>query len=266
MADPTDPNKLSRAPAAAETVTPLPESKLSWGRKRRLAAQRAAVEPVANTPTTPKPEDLKKQVDDSSTKNRNFFMAYFALLIYVLVLTLGVSDKQLLLNQREIAIPLLSLGLTPSIWFVVAPIALFIMHLDMVLNLTEHMRKLIDWRTARGGTVVPRDMQPFFADFAFAHGVSDALGKAFYFMLWLTVGVLGPLTLLIVLVKFGRYQSAQTSALHFVLLIADLVVAGRFIRAWRAQAFALLKKAWGFWLICVFQGAIGLASDRKSVV
>ena len=260
MADPTDPNKLSSAPVAAGTVAALPESKLSWGRKRRLAAQRAAVEPAANPPATPKPEDLKKLVDDSSTKNRNFFMAYFALLIYVLVLTLGVSDKQLLLDQREIAIPLLSLGLTPSIWFVVAPFALFIMHLDMVLNLAEHMRKLVDWRTARGGTVAPRDMQPFFVDFAFAHGVSDALGKAFYFMLWFTVGVLGPLTLLIVLIKFGRYQSMPTSVLHFVFLIADLVVAWRFIRAWRAQAFARPKKAWGFGLICVLQGGIGLAS------
>ena len=260
MADPTDSNELSPAPLAADVVTLTKERKFSRRHQRVLAAGRTAAELVANPPVVPKPEDLKKLVDDSATKNRNFFMAYFALLIYVLVLTLGVSDKELLLNQREIAIPLLSLGLTPSIWFVVAPIALFIMHLDMVLNLTEHTRKLVDWRTARGGTVAPRDMQPFFADFAFAHGVSDALGKSFYFMLWFTVGVLGPLTLLIVLIKFGRYQSVLISAMHFVLLIVALEVASRFIRAWRAQAFELSKVDLKIEGSCWVQGMFGVSS------
>ena len=37
--------------------------------------------------------------------------------------------------------------------------------------------------------------------------------------------------LLIMLIKFGRYQSVYTSALHLALLIADLEVASRFVRA-----------------------------------
>ena len=194
----------------------------------------------------PKLEDLKKLVDASSEKNRNFFMGYLALLIYVLVLTLGVSDKELLLNQREIAIPLLSLGLTPSVWFVVTPIALFIMHLDLVMNLREHMRKLLTWREvhlAQVGAINPGEMQPFFVDFAFAHAGAKLRGGLFYFMLWLTVGILSPLTLLIVLVKFGKYQSIETSGLHMLLLLGDLILVWSFTQTWRRKVLGLKKAA-----------------------
>jgi hypothetical protein len=84
-------------------------------------------------------EEAKKIAQDSSTKNRNFYIAYLALSFYVLVIALGITDKELFLDQRQLAIALLSLGLKPSIWFWVAPGALFTMYLDLILNLREHL-------------------------------------------------------------------------------------------------------------------------------
>ena len=53
----------------------------------------------------------KAQLDDSSTKNRNLFVGFFGVLIYTLVMTLAVSDEDLLMGRMTMRIPLVDLGL-----------------------------------------------------------------------------------------------------------------------------------------------------------
>lgn len=181
----------------------------------------------------------EKQARDSSDKNRNFYIAYLALSFYVLVMAAGVDDKELLLDQRELSIPLLSLGLKPSIWFIITPIALFVVYLDLILNLNEHLRKLLAWREANGSKLPPKQVQPFVVDFAFAHQGRGFWGTLYHFMLWLSVAMFAPLALIVCLLKFGHYQSMAISGLHLVLLLLSLILTGQFMRHWRHKVLLL---------------------------
>lgn len=212
---------------------------MRWIGKRGLTASvsgriEARVGSVGNLHKTHTPHDATRTIAlESSTKNRLFYVAYLAVSFYVLVMALGITDKELLLNQRQLPIPLLSLGLPPSIWFLVAPGALAILYLDLILNLHEHLRKLVAWRESNGGELPPNVVQPFIVDFAFAHRRKGFFGWLYYSLLWLSVAMLAPVALMVCFLKFGRYQSELTSAYHLLLVWGSLFLASYFMQSWR---------------------------------
>lgn len=158
---------------------------------------------------------------------------------YVLVMTLGVTDRDLLLDEKQVSVPLLSLGLRPSVWFCVLPLLLTIFHVDLLINLREHVQKLIRLRRAAatsGHQIDSRDAQPFLLDFAFVHSGRGFWGKALWTIVWITVGCTGVVTLLVVQIRFSGYQSIAISSFHALLVLIDLIVAGTFLREFKRDA------------------------------
>jgi hypothetical protein len=178
-------------------------------------------------------EARKSQLDDSSTENRNLFVGFLGVLIYTLVMTLAVSDEALLMGRMNMRIPLVDLGLPPVAWFSVVPVLLFILHVDLLHNLNEHLAKLQLWRELNQGHVDSRNLQPFFYDFAFARHGKGLIGWLLDWFVWLLIYLLPMFTLLVVQIRFGAYQNSLVSALHGCLTVLDVLIYALFYRHWR---------------------------------
>ena len=94
------------------------------------------------------------------------------------------------MGRMTMRIPLVDLGLPPVAWFSVVPVLLFILHVDLLHNLNEHLAKLQLWRDLNQGHVDSRDLQPFFYDFAFAHRGEGLIGWLLDWSVWLLIYLL----------------------------------------------------------------------------
>lgn len=174
----------------------------------------------------------KAQLDDSSTKNRNLFVGFFGVLIYTLVMTLAVSDEDLLMNRMTMRIPLIDLGLPPIAWFSVVPLLLLILHVDLLHNLHEHLAKLQMWREMNNDDIDSRELQPFFYDFAFAYQRVGYIGVSLTIFVWLLIYLIPIFTLLVVQIRFGAYQYEPALILHMFLTSADCFICIAFYPKW----------------------------------
>ncbi|WNB75080.1 pentapeptide repeat-containing protein [Methylomonas koyamae] len=177
--------------------------------------------------------DAKALLDDSSQKNRNLFVGFLGVLLYTLVMTLAITDQDLLMGRMSMKIPLIDLGLPPVAWFSVVPVLFLLLHIDLLHNLDEHLNKLLLWRELNGGALDRRQMQPFFYDFAFAYPNKRIIGKLLDWFVWFLIYLLPIFTLLVVQVRFGAYQNQLLSAVHWALVMADIGAYGLFYRNWR---------------------------------
>lgn len=177
--------------------------------------------------------DAKALLDDSSQKNRNLFVGFLGVLLYTLVMTLAITDQDLLMGRMSMKIPLIDLGLPPLAWFSVVPVLFLLLHIDLLHNLDEHLNKLLQWRELNGGTLDRRQMQPFFYDFAFAYPNERIIGKLLDWFVWFLIYLLPIFTLLVVQVRFGAYQNQLLSAVHWALVMADIGAYGLFYHNWR---------------------------------
>ena len=216
-------------------------------------------------------QDAKAKLDDSSLKNRNLFVGFMAVLLYTLVMTLAISDEDLLMNRMSMKLPLIDLGLKPAAWFVVVPSLMLILHADLLHNLDEHLAKLQRWQAAAvRGRIDARDLQPFFFDFAYARRGQGLIGWLLGWMVWLMAYQLPLTVFLVVQVRFGAYQNVLVSVLHFALTLIDFALYAYFYRRWwRAQKRPLpgrrLALAAALFLLVVAtmvsEGEIALGSD-----
>ncbi|MBD9358129.1 pentapeptide repeat-containing protein [Methylomonas albis] len=209
---------------------------LSKARHDSSAECRAQVETTKADPDEEKKvtlADAKALLDDSSQKNRNLFVGFLGVLLYTLVMTLAITDQDLLMGRMSMKIPLIDLGLPPLAWFSVVPVLFLLLHIDLLHNLDEHLNKLLRWRELNGGTLDRRQMQPFFYDFAFAYPNERIIGKLLDWFVWFLIYLLPIFTLLVVQVRFGAYQNQLLSAVHWALVMADIGAYGLFYRNWR---------------------------------
>ena len=76
-------------------------------------------------------EKLDKIVDNSSKKNRNFFIAYMGLLIYVQAIIFSTTDLQLLTSSEGLKLPIIDLNVPLVGFYVVIPIFVIALHFNL---------------------------------------------------------------------------------------------------------------------------------------
>ena len=106
---------------------------------------------------------LKKQLDRSSALNRNLGLVFVTLLMYIGVTFVTIDDLMLLKGDAMIQLPLISIDVPLIPFFWVTPLILLGFHINVLLNLFEHSKKLYRWIFEdRKGSVIQRtEVTPF---------------------------------------------------------------------------------------------------------
>jgi uncharacterized protein YjbI with pentapeptide repeats len=198
---------------------------------------------------------LDKIVENSSEKNRNFFIAYLGLLIYVQAIIFSTTDLQLLVSTDGLKLPLVDLTVPLVGFYFVVPIFVIALHFNFLQNLESHHYKLMRWQELHTGGVVPRQyLFPFLFNFAILEqdGQFQWLVK---FANRLLCYNLAPITLGLLLIRFSDRQDFMVTAWHYLLFVFDSYLVWKFGVAIREneQSKSAIKityrwplKAWNF--------------------
>jgi uncharacterized protein YjbI with pentapeptide repeats len=166
-------------------------------------------------------EELDKIVENSSEKNRNFFIAYLGLLIYVQAIVFSTTDLQLLVSTEGLRLPIIDLNVPLVGFYVVVPIFVIALHFNFLQNLESHHYKLMRWREAHPDGQVPRSrIQPFLFDYAELERGSllEPWVRAANTLLVLNFA---PFTLGLLLLRYTDRQDGWVTAWHWVAFFFD---------------------------------------------
>ncbi|MFZ4703540.1 MAG: pentapeptide repeat-containing protein, partial [Candidatus Methylumidiphilus sp.] len=176
-------------------------------------------------------ENLDKIVDNSSEKNRNFFIAYLGLMIYVQAIIFSTSDLQLLLPSQQLKLPLIGIDVPLVGFYFTIPLFVIALHFNFLQNLESHHYKLMRWQQAQPGGVVPRSrVFPFLFDFAILETQSGFRNL----VLWannILCYNLAPLTLALLLFRFADRQDFPVTFWHYVCFVVDCYLVWRLRKA-----------------------------------
>jgi hypothetical protein len=169
-----------------------------------------------------KRNELEASVRDSSEKLRQFLFAYLALITYVVAAVFSTTDRQLLLANQGLKLPVVDLTVPLLGFYLAVPFFVLALHFNLLQNLAQHHRKLICWRESWNGEVPPEKVTAFIFDAA-------TLSQTGTFARWtraVSAGVCfysGPAVLSIILWRFADYQSRLALLTHAGALWLDVV-------------------------------------------
>ncbi|WP_160171860.1 pentapeptide repeat-containing protein [Methylobacter tundripaludum] len=168
---------------------------------------------------------LDKIVENSSEKNRNFFIAYLGLLIYVQAIIFSTTDLQLLVFSEGLKLPIIDLTVPLVGFYVVIPIFIIALHFNFLQNLESHHYKLMRWQQAHPDAKVPRSsIYPFLFDYA----VLERNGQLLRWVRWansLLCYNLAPITLGLLLIRFSDQQNILVTGWHYLAFVFDAYLA-----------------------------------------
>lgn len=166
-------------------------------------------------------EKLDKIVDNSSEKNRNFFIAYLSLLIYVQTIIFSTTDLQLLIASEGLKLPIIDLNVPLVGFYVVIPIFVIALHFNFLQNLESHHYKLMRWQEAHHNGLVPRSsIYPFLFDYAILERNTQLLRWVNWANSLLCYN-LSPITLGLLLIRYSDRQDFQVTAWHCLAFVFD---------------------------------------------
>jgi uncharacterized protein YjbI with pentapeptide repeats len=182
---------------------------------------------------TEKLKELNPIVENSSEKNRNFFIAYLSLLIYVQAIVFSTTDLQLLIDTDGLAMPLIDLKVPLVGYYVVIPIFIIALHFNFLQNLESHHYKLMVWQRLQNNQQVPRShIFPFLFDYATLEH-----GSQFHWLVQVANSVLcynlAPITLGLLLIRFSDRQDFTVTLWHFLCVVVDSYLVWQFRQALR---------------------------------
>ncbi|MGZ4978708.1 MAG: pentapeptide repeat-containing protein [Methylobacter sp.] len=167
-------------------------------------------------------EKLDKIIDNSSEKNRNFFIAYLGLLIYVQAIIFSTTDLQLLIASEGLKLPIIDLNIPLVGFYVVIPIFVIALHFNFLQNLESHHYKLMRWQEAHHNGVVSRSsIYPFLFD----HAILEREAQLLRWVHWansLLCYNLAPITLGLLLIRYSDRQDFQVTAWHYLAFVVDV--------------------------------------------
>ena len=164
---------------------------------------------------------LDKAVENSSEKNRNFFIGYLGLLIYVQAIVFSTTDLQLLVSTERLKLPIVDLTVSLVGFYVVVPIFVIALHFNFLQNLDSHHYKLMRWQEAHPGGVVPRSrLHPFLFDYAILERSGQFLGLVKWANYLLCIEF-APLTLGLMLIRYTDRQDVLVTAWHGFAFVLD---------------------------------------------
>jgi uncharacterized protein YjbI with pentapeptide repeats len=174
---------------------------------RRQIAERSVLEPI---------------VRDSSDKVRQFLFVYLLLITYVVAIVLSTTDRQLLVADQGLKLPLVDLTVPLVGFYLAIPYFVLALHFNLLHNVVQHHYKLMRWQRAWNDYVPRERLNLLIFDWAslgsaggFSSWVRSASGWLFLYS--------GPTVISAVLWRFADYQSGIALAIHLAALWLDLV-------------------------------------------
>ncbi len=165
---------------------------------------------------------LTEIVKDSSEQNRNFFIAYLSLLIYVQAIIFSTTDLQLLVSTEVFTLPIVNLTVPLVGFYVVMPIFIIALHFNFLQNLESHHYKLMRWKQAHPNGIIPRSsIYPFLFDYAILEDKSQLQ----FWVHWannLLCYNFAPITLGLLLIRFSDRQEFAITAWHYMFFVFDI--------------------------------------------
>ena len=199
--------------------------KIRQMRKARQSEEAAKVTQPTQAAEAAKAADLErldKIVDNSSEKNRNFFIAYLGLLIYVQAIIFSTTDLQLLTSVDGLKMPIIDLTVPLTGFYVVVPLFVIALHFNFLQNLESHHYKLMRWRDAYPKRKVPRHhVLPFLFDYA-------QLEENGQFLRWVRIANnllcynFAPITLGLLLIRYSDCQDWMITVWHYLAFVFDV--------------------------------------------
>lgn len=173
-----------------------------------------------------KPEivELKASLETSSRLNRNLSLVFIAFLIYNLITVASVTDLTLLLPQSNVRLPLIDIEIGLNSFVFVAPLIIFVLHINLLIHLISHNIILKEWVLAISQQKTYLELAPPFI-FNFAQRRFSRYIRIFAIFSVFLVYVIAPIvTLLVFQVRFSDHQDIMETSYHFSLLILDVIL------------------------------------------
>lgn len=175
---------------------------------------------------------LLEALNTSSAQNRNLQLGFITFLFYIAITALQTNHAMLLKNS-DVKLPVLNIDIPLFSFYLIAPMLVVILHLDFLLNIREHMRKLDTWVTvSKDINADKRVKAEFVFPFLFNHErlykneILSFLPRLFNLA---TAYFLPIITLILVQYKFLPYHSLRMTIMHSVLIAIDV---GCLLRLW----------------------------------
>jgi uncharacterized protein YjbI with pentapeptide repeats len=177
-------------------------------------------------------EKLKEALDKSSQVNRTLGLGFAIFVFYMAITVASVTDRDLFIPDSGFSVPFLDLKLGIVDFFLAAPFVILILHYNLLYNLQQHSRKLLNWFNLRKKQTDETDeadekfknseleLHPFLFNYALtAQKPLHAL--ALNLVIRITIFMLPLALLVLILIRFADYQSMSITIWHYAAVLLD---------------------------------------------
>ena len=222
-----------------------------WQRRRQLRRQQDDQLAIERKQQDEQLATERKQaLDASAPRLRNLFIFVQVFLLYVVVSIFGVDDRDLLNPNSTIKVPLLNIGLPTFYFFLLAPVLITLLHINLLLHHQAYQDKLRHWRDGAPKAQLDQ-LAPNFFDIAFL--AQDRWQRQLVrASLWFLLYFWPPATLCLALFWFADYQNPWITLEHFALLIISY--GASVYLSWRQGSSRHELKALSLWALTLLLG------------
>ena len=205
--------------------------------------------------------ERKQALDASAPRLRNLFIFVQVFLLYVVVSIFGVDDRDLLDPNSTVKVPLLNIGLPTFYFFLLAPVLVALLHINLLLHHQAYQDKLRHWRDGTPKAQLDQ-LAPNFFDIAFL--AQDRWQRQLVrASLWFLLYFWPPAALCLALFWFADYQNPWVTLEHFVLLIIGYSASVYF--SWRRDHARQELRALLLWTLTLLLGLVILTGAYLAV-
>jgi uncharacterized protein YjbI with pentapeptide repeats len=175
---------------------------------------------------------------ESSKRNNLLSVSFLFFLTYVSVMSLSITDAQLLMQSSGVEMPLLGISI-PFVWFFfVSPVLIAVFYFNLTANLVEHAKNVAcikkELKSAKKDAAA-MSLASFFWDFAFIS--KSIFFRIFHFFILFAL----PLFALgIIMYQYGKLQETFGLCVQVAIMVALLILF--LIYRFRVMSILGLKK------------------------
>jgi len=189
-------------------------------------------------------EKLKEALDKSSSINRALGLSFGIFIFVIAIMVASTTDLQLFIPDSTFNFPFINLPLSIVNFFLAAPFVVLIMHYNLLYNLMQHSKKLLNWHNTKirfnehesnGDTKSEEDLDMYPFLFNFALNVKNPIhNRTLNIVNRITIFVLPLALLCFILFRFADFQSIPITFWHFAAVLLDAALIA-------THSFSILK-------------------------
>jgi uncharacterized protein YjbI with pentapeptide repeats len=189
--------------------------------------------PSANDVAVKEAGELLATANGESGSARNAWIAFLALIAYLLVTLAGVTDRDVLVNSGHVQLPIVNINIPLVTFFVVAPFLLMLVHGGLLMQHVMVAHKFHEFTDAiaRSEKGKPRSHPSrrlvngyVFAQLLAGPRPSALLEFLMRAMIWGTLAALPVFTLLYFQIQFLRYHDVLATYSQRAAILLDIVL------------------------------------------